>query len=151
MIETCYLNYTKLTYSNIPLIRIDLQEGRSDEELKSIMDTVQACSVEAFGVPERDRYQIVTEHKPGRMILLDTGLGFERTDEAIVIQVFTSPRATINKNKFYSLLSEKLESNCNLARKDLLVSVMTNTDVDWSFGFGETQYLSGELPKDEDS
>ena len=135
----------------MPLIRIDIQEGRSEEEIKNIMDTVQDCSVEAFQVPVKDRYQIVTEHKPGRMILLDTGLGFERSENAIVIQVFTSPRATINKNKFYSLLSEKLQANCNLAPKDLLVSVMTNTDVDWSFGFGETQYLSGELPKDGDS
>ena len=95
--------------------------------------------------------QIVTEHKPGRMILLDTGLGFERSEEAIVIQVFTSPRATINKNKFYKLLSQKLQENCFLDPKDLLISVMTNTDVDWSFGFGETQYLSGELPKDDKS
>ena len=115
------------------------------------MDTVQDCSVESFGVPERDRHQIVTEHKPGRMILLDTGLGFERTENAIVIQVFTSPRATNNKNKFYSMLSEKLNKNCGLQPKDLLISVMTNTDVDWSFGFGKTQYLSGELPKDDES
>ena len=135
----------------MPLIRIDLTEGRSDKEIKNIMDTVQDCSVEAFSVPIRDRYQIVTEHKPGRMILLDTGLGFERSKEAIVIHVFTSPRATINKNKFYKLLSQKLQENCNLDPKDLLISVMTNTDVDWSFGFGETQYLSGELPKDDKS
>ena len=135
----------------MPLIRIDLTEGKSDKEIKNIMDTVQDCSVEAFSVPIRDRYQIVTEHKPGRMILLDTGLGFERSEEAIVIQVFTSPRATINKNKFYKLLSKKLQENCNLDPKDLLISVMTNTDVDWSFGFGETQYLSGELPKDDKS
>ena len=135
----------------MPLIRIDLTEGRSDKEIKNIMDTVQDCSVEAFSVPIRDRYQIVTEHKPGRMILLDTGLGFERSEEAIVIQVFTSPRAAINKNKFYKLLSKKLQENCNLDPKDLLISVMTNTDVDWSFGFGETQYLSGELPKDDKS
>lgn len=135
----------------MPLIRIDLTEGRSDKEIKDVMDTVQDCAVEAFEVPVRDRYQIVTEHKPGRMILLDTGLGFERSEKAIVIQVFTSPRATINKTKFYELLSQKLQANCDLEPKDLLVSVMTNTDVDWSFGFGKTQYLSGELPKDEDS
>ena len=68
------------------------------------MDTVQDCSVEAFSVPIRDRYQIVTEHKPGRMILLDTGLGFERSEEAIVIQVFTSPRlrsTKINSINYY--------------------------------------------------
>ena len=129
----------------MPLIRIDVTEGRSDAEIKTLMDTVQDCVLQAFKVPVRDRYQIVTEHKPGRMILLDTGLGFDRTDQAIVIQVFTSPRTTVNKTKFYQLLADKLETNCGLNPKELLVSVMTNTDVDWSFGFGKTQYLTGEL------
>ncbi len=129
----------------MPLIRIDVTEGRNDSEIKTLMDTVQDCVVEAFKVPVKDRYQIVTEHKPGRMILLDTGLGFERTEQAIVIQVFTSPRTTVNKNKFYQLLATNLEAKCGLNPKDLLVSVMTNTDVDWSFGFGKTQYLTGEL------
>lgn len=49
----------------MPLVRIDLIEGRSDEAIKSIMDTVQDCVVEAFQVPVTDRYQIVTKHKPG--------------------------------------------------------------------------------------
>lgn len=129
----------------MPLIRIDLLEGRSDTEIKILMDTVQDCVLEAFKVPTKDRYQIVTEHKPGRMILLDTGLGFDRTDRAIVIQVFTSPRTTVNKIKFYKLLAVNLEAQCGLDPKDLLISVMTNTDVDWSFGFGETQYLVGQL------
>jgi phenylpyruvate tautomerase PptA (4-oxalocrotonate tautomerase family) len=129
----------------MPLIRIDLIEGRSDAEIKTLMDTVQDCVVEAFKVPVKDRYQIVTEHKPSRMILLDTGLGFERSEKAILIQVFTSPRTTVNKTKFYQLLADNLEDKCGLDPKDLLVSVMTNTDVDWSFGFGDTQYLTGQL------
>ena len=129
----------------MPLIRIDITEGRSDTAIKTLMDTVQDCVVEAFKVPVNDRYQIITEHKPGRIILEDTGLGFERTDQAIVIQVFTSPRTTVNKTKFYKLLADNLKEQCGLNPKDLMVSVMTNTDVDWSFGFGSTQYLSGEL------
>ncbi len=129
----------------MPLIRIDVTEGRSDSEIKTLMDTVQDCVIEAFKVPIKDRYQIVTEHKPGRMVLLDTGLGFDRSDQAIVIQVFTSPRTTVNKTKFYKLLADNLEAKCGLDPKDLLISVMTNTDVDWSFGFGDTQYLSGQL------
>ena len=129
----------------MPLIRIDITEGRSDTAIKTLMDTVQDCVVEAFKVPVKDRYQIITEHKPGRIILEDTGLGFERTDQAIVIQVFTSPRTTVNKTKFYKLLADNLKEQCDLNPKDLMVSVMTNTDVDWSFGFGSTQYLSGEL------
>jgi len=129
----------------MPLVRIDLLEGRSDLEIKNIMDAVQDCIVEAFSVPVKDRYQIVTEHKPGRMILLDTSLGFNRSDRAIVIQVFTSPRKTGSKVNFYKQLSKCLKNKCSLAPEDLVISVITNTDVDWSFGFGETQYLTGEL------
>lgn len=129
----------------MPLVRIDVTEGRSDEELKVLMDTVQQCVVTAFKVPQRDRYQIVTEHKPGRMVLLDTGLGFERTDNAIVVQVFTSPRATVMKEQFCELMADQLQAKCGLDPKDLLISFMTNTDVDWSFGFGEIQYLNGKL------
>ncbi|MGO2234846.1 tautomerase family protein [Marinomonas sp. UCMA 3892] len=129
----------------MPLVRIDVTEGRNEEDLRVLMDTVQECVVSAFEVPERDRYQIVTEHKPGRMVLLDTGLGFERTDDAIAIQVFTSPRATVMKKKFCELMAEKLHANCGLDPKDLLISIMTNTDVDWSFAHGEIQYLNGKL------
>lgn len=129
----------------MPLVRIDVIEGRSDEEIKVLMDTVQECVVSAFEVPERDRYQIVTEHKPGRINLLDTGLGFERTENAIVVQVFTSPRATVMKQKFCELMADKLNTHCSLDPKDLMISIMTNTDVDWSFGFGEIQYLNGKL------
>lgn len=129
----------------MPLIRIDITEGRNDEEIKTLMDTVQECAVDAFEVPKSDRYQIVTEHKPGRMTLLDTGLGFERTEKAVVIQVFTSPRATVMKKKFCELMAKKLHEHCDLDPKDLLISIMTNTDVDWSFGYGEIQYLNGKL------
>lgn len=74
-----------------------------------------------------------------------------RSEEAIVIQVFTSPRLRSTKINSINYYRKKLQENCNLDPKDLLISVMTNTDVDWSFGFGETQYLSGELPKDDKS
>mgnify|MGYP000716415383 CR=1 FL=1 len=129
----------------MPLIRIDVIQGRSDDEIQTLMDTVQDCVVEAFEVPTSDRYQIVTEHKPGRMCLLDTGLGFERSERMVVVHVFSSPRATTAKTKFYKLLADKLEANCGLDPKDLLIAIMTNTDIDWSFGFGEAQYLTGEL------
>lgn len=51
----------------MPLVRIDLLEGRSDGELQAIADTVQQCMVDVFAAPPRDRYQILTEHRPGRM------------------------------------------------------------------------------------
>ena len=39
----------------MPLIRFDLYEGRSDEELKNLLDTAHSVMVEAFNTPARDR------------------------------------------------------------------------------------------------
>ena len=130
----------------MPLVRIDMIEGRTDAELQLLLDTIQTCVVEAFGVPETDRYQIVHEHKPGRMIFLDTGLGFTRSDKMISIQFFTSPRTHVEKIKVYHLLSDKLEKDCGLDPNDLLISAFTNREEDWSFAKGEAQYVTGALP-----
>ena len=43
--------------------------------------------VDAFKVPFRDRYQIVTEHEADRLIMQDTGLGFDRSDKRILIEL----------------------------------------------------------------
>jgi hypothetical protein len=47
--------------------------------------------LEAFRVPERDRYQLVHEHKPGTMIVEDTGLDIPRTEKAVIVSVTSRP------------------------------------------------------------
>jgi hypothetical protein len=49
------------------------------------------------------------------------------------------------KQAFYSSLVEKLEAACGIAPSDVLVTIVTNTDEDWSFGLGRAQFLTGEL------
>ena len=130
----------------MPLLRIDMVEGRTDAELKHLLDTIQNCVVEAFGVPETDRYQIVQEHKSNHMVFLDTGLGITRSDQVLSIQFFTSPRTHVEKMKVYQLLARHLEKECGLDPNDLLISVFTNREEDWSFAQGEAQYVTGKLP-----
>jgi tautomerase-like protein len=129
----------------MPLLRFDLIEGRSPDELKSVLDAAHRAMLAAFKVPERDRYQIVTEHKPGHMIMQDTGLGFERTDKAVLLQVISRPRGREKKELFYRLLVEELEKSCGIAPSDVMVSIVENDDEDWSFGLGRAQFLTGDL------
>jgi phenylpyruvate tautomerase PptA (4-oxalocrotonate tautomerase family) len=129
----------------MPLIRFDLLEGRTEVELKTLLDAAHEAMLEAFKVPAGDRYQIVTEHKPSRMIVEDTGLGIPRTRDVVVVQVFTRPRSQEAKQDFYRLLTEKLQAACGIAPSDVMVSCMVNSDADWSFGHGRAQFLTGEL------
>jgi hypothetical protein len=129
----------------MPLLRFDLIEGRSPDELKSLLDAAHRAMLAAFKVPERDRYQIVTEHKPGHMIVEDTGLGFARTDKVVLLQVISRPRGREKKELFYRLLVEELEKSCGIAPSDVMVSIVENDDEDWSFGMGRAQFLTGDL------
>ena len=75
-----------------PLIRIDVIEGRSEAEIKALLDAVHRAVVAAFKVPERDRYQILQEHRRSHMIIEDTGLDIPRTDKIVVMHVVSRPR-----------------------------------------------------------
>ena len=129
----------------MPLLRFDLIEGRSDAELKALLDAAHRAMLAAFKVPERDRYQIVHEHKPSRLIVEDTGLDIPRTDSLVVLQVTSRPRGRAAKECFYRLLTEELEASCAIAPSDVVVSFIENSDEDWSFGHGRAQFLTGEL------
>jgi phenylpyruvate tautomerase PptA (4-oxalocrotonate tautomerase family) len=129
----------------MPFLRFDLIEGRSEAELKALLDAAHRAMLAAFKVPERDRYQIVQEHKRSHMIVEDTGLGIERSDKIVFLQVTTRSRDRKLKEAFYRLLCESLERDCGIAPSDVVVSMVENFDEDWSFGLGRAQFLTGEL------
>jgi phenylpyruvate tautomerase PptA (4-oxalocrotonate tautomerase family) len=130
----------------MPLIKFDLIEGRSEAELKALLDAAHRAMLAAFGVPERDRYQIVTQHPRSHMIIEDTGLGIERTAQLVVVQVTTRKRRTKKqKEAFYRLLCEELERAIGIPPSDVMVTMVENGDEDWSFGLGRAQFLTGEL------
>ena len=129
----------------MPLLRFDLIEGRTPAELQNLLDAAHSAMLAAFHVPPGDRYQIVNEHRPSHMIIEDTGLGIARTRKVVFLQVTTRPRGRELKETFYKLLVEELEKSCGIAPSDVVVSMVSNTDEDWSFGLGRAQFLTGEL------
>ena len=129
----------------MPLLRFDLIEGRTDAELQTLLDAAHRAMLAAFKVPERDRYQIVNEHKPSRMVVEDTGLDIPRTKDVVVVTVITRPRGKKPKQKFYNLLVDELQKSCGIAPADVMVSLVENSDEDWSFGLGRAQFLEGDL------
>lgn len=129
----------------MPLLRFDLIEGRTDAELQALLNAAHRAMLAAFNVPAGDRYQLVHEHKPSRMIVEDTGLGIPRTKNVVFLQVTTRPRPREQKEAFYRLLAAELHESCGIAPSDLVVSMVSNSDEDWSFGHGRAQFLTGEL------
>ncbi|MEV7812824.1 tautomerase family protein [Streptomyces flaveolus] len=129
----------------MPLVRIDLIRGRHPDDIRAIADATHRALVDVLDIPERDRFQIITEHDADHVIALDAGLGLERTDGLVMIQIFTqSGRSTEVKQRVYRTVAKQLEA-LGIAGEDVFVSFMENGPQDWSFGFGRAQYVEGDL------
>ena len=130
----------------MPLLHFHHIKGsRTTDEVGTLLDAAHGAMLAAFKVPERDRYQLVSEHDATHMIIQDTGLDIPRTNKVVLLQVVSRPRPKEQIAEFYRLLAEALETKCGLKPSDLMVSIVQNADEHWSFGWGRAQFLTGEL------
>jgi hypothetical protein len=129
----------------MPLLRIDAVEGRSEVEIKTLLDAIQRTVLSAFHVPQRDRYQIYHEHPQAHLVAEDTGLGIARTKNLVVVSMVSRERTLEMKQKFYAELCRELKESCGIEASDVIVSIVSNSAADWTFGNGRAQFVTGEL------
>ncbi|MFK0207834.1 tautomerase family protein [Agrobacterium sp. NPDC090283] len=129
----------------MPLLKFHMQKGRSHAEIELLLDVAHKAMLSAFNVPVRDRYQLVFEHEPTHLRALDTGLGFERSQKFVLVEVVSRPRQRAEKLAFYQGLAMELEKCCGVPSSDVMVSFVENSDEDWSFGEGTAQFVTGQL------
>lgn len=129
----------------MPLVRIDVNQGRSQEDLQQLSRGIHDAILAEYAIPERDYFHILTEHPPGQIFAQDAGLGFERTRGVVMIQIFTQGGRTQEaKQRLFAAVAGQL-SDVGVAGEDVFIGYVENTAGDWSFGFGRAQYVTGEL------
>ena len=130
----------------MPLMKLHVHKDAWTTEGKNrLLDVVHEVMVRCFRVPANDRYQILSEHPEGNLRALDTGLGFQRTLHFVLLEIVSRPRSKADKMLFYEELANALLQSCDLATTDLMISFVSNSDDDWSFGMGEAQFVTGSL------
>jgi phenylpyruvate tautomerase PptA (4-oxalocrotonate tautomerase family) len=130
---------------NMPLVRIDTYEGRSEGEIKTLLDSAHRAIVKAFHLNERDRYQIYNARPRSHFIMQDTGLSIQRTDKALIITVMSKARPEVLKRRLYQEMTQELSRSAGIPPSDVMICIMENSSADWTFGNGEAQFLTGDL------
>ncbi|WP_426225783.1 tautomerase family protein [Pseudarthrobacter sp. DSP2-3-2b1] len=129
----------------MPLVRIDVNLGRSPAELQSLSQGIHDAILAEYGIPERDYFHILTEHPLGQIFAQDAGLGFERTSDVVMIQIFTQGgRSQEAKQALFAAVAARLAER-GVGGENVFIGYVENTPGDWSFGFGRAQYVTGEL------
>jgi 4-oxalocrotonate tautomerase len=123
----------------MPLQRIDLAAGRTPEQRRAIADAVHRAMVETVGVPNDDRFQIVSEHSPGALVIAPEYLGIAHQDVVLVQVTLNVGRTVEQKRRLYQRMAELVEE-AGVPRNDLVVNLVEVVKENWSFGDGVAQY-----------
>lgn len=124
----------------MPLVRIDLLKGKDENYRRQIGRAVYEAMV-SVGVPENDRFQIVSEHDEGNFLFDPDYLGIHRTKDLVMIQItWNTGRTTAQKQALYRAIADGLHEAVGLRREDVLINVVEVHKENWSFGNGIAQY-----------
>ncbi len=127
----------------MPLVRISLRKGKPDTYRKSVGDIVYRTMVDTINVPQKDNFQIITEHDESGLIYDREFLDIPRTDDIIFIQIALLEGRTVElKKAFYKALVEHLNTELGVRSEDVLINLLETKKENWSFGNGDIQLLS---------
>jgi phenylpyruvate tautomerase PptA (4-oxalocrotonate tautomerase family) len=127
----------------MPLVRIDTLQ-MDPERLDALSDAVQQALMDTLGFPAEDRFQIITNHD-GRNGTLRHGtyLDIPRDDGIVYIDItMRAGRSDEQKKSLYAQLCQLAHERAHVQPHNVFIVIHENTPSDWSFGYGQAQYLS---------
>jgi 4-oxalocrotonate tautomerase len=127
----------------MPLVRIDLMEGKPPEYRASVGQVVYDKLITVFGVPKHDRFQVITEHPKTGLHVDPNYLDIHRSDACVFIQItLNSGRTVEQKQQFHRAVAGGLHETVGLRREDVFINLVEVPKENWSFGNGEAQYVT---------
>jgi 4-oxalocrotonate tautomerase len=125
----------------MPLVRVSLRAGKSDDYKKAIGDGVYKALRETFTVPEEDRFVTVSEHSESEFQFSKTYMDIARTDDLVILQITVSNTRTIEQKKaLFARIVELLAQKPGLRKEDVFINLLEVAKENWSFGNGVAQY-----------
>jgi 4-oxalocrotonate tautomerase len=125
----------------MPLVRIDLLEGKTPEYGVQVGQIVARALSEVLNVPKDDLFQVITAHAKTGLRFDRNYLGIQRSDDCIFLQITLNSGRTVEmKQRFYKAVADGLHETLKLRKEDVLINLVDVPKENWSFGNGEAQY-----------
>ena len=125
----------------MPLVRIHLRRGRSEEYRRSVADAVHEALVAQANVPQDDRFQLLFEHDAEGMIAHPSYGGVQRSQDLVIIEITLNAGRSIDiKKALYADIAKRLGDAAAIRPDDVMVNLVEVTKENWSFGGGKATY-----------
>src|SRR6267142_3508157 len=107
----------------MPLVRVSLRQGKSDDYKRAIGDGVYRAMREVFNVPDEDRFVVVSEHSESEFQFSKTYLDIARSDDLAIIQITANNTRTVEQKKaLFARIAELLNEHPGLRKEDVFIS-----------------------------
>jgi 4-oxalocrotonate tautomerase len=125
----------------MPLVRIDVTQGRKAEDLAAIGDGVHRALVEAIGIPAQDRFQVHVGHEAARFVFDPSYLGIARSADVVFVQITLSVGRSLDQKKaLFAAIVRNLGQSPSVRPEDVFINLVEVVKENWSFGNGVAQY-----------
>jgi phenylpyruvate tautomerase PptA (4-oxalocrotonate tautomerase family) len=122
----------------MPFARIDLLKGKSPEYRATVAEVVYRGIVDVLKAPDGDRFIVISEHTSENLIYDKQFLGFNRSPDFLLIQVFsTVGNKQETKVAFFRYIADELKSKLSVRPDDIMINTVFVDRSDWSFGNGQ--------------
>src|ERR1041384_7788658 len=127
----------------VPVMRISLRADTPADTQRAIADGVHRAMVDALGLPEADRFQII-ERLPAEALIADPGyLGVTRRN-VVFVNITLVPRSPQKKAALFAEIAKRLAA-AGGRREDLFAPLPVTGRAEGAAGNGEQQLLAEPL------
>jgi len=126
----------------MPLVRISVGEAVASEKRRLLAEAVYDAMRATIGIPEGDKFVVLTAHAEQELIADPHFMGMQRTNEFAVVHItLRRGRTTEKKQALYREIAKLFEERAGIAPDNVMIVLTENDLDDWSFGRGEAQYV----------
>jgi 4-oxalocrotonate tautomerase len=127
----------------MPLVQISVSDRADVARRRLLADAVYDAMRASLGIPEGDRFIIVSARPEGELFVDPTFMGMQRTIDHVLVHVTLRRGRTAEvKQAFYAETARLLGERAGVAPDDVMIVLSENESPDWSFGRGQAQFLA---------
>lgn len=133
----------------MPVFNAHIPAGRfSSDEKRALADALNQSLVQGLGIPEGDRFVILSEHGADELFIQPTFFDMQRDPgSAMIITVMIGAHRPIeDKRKLVAAINRLIVESVGVSPDDVFVTLVPVPNENFSFGRGELQ-LADTTPR----
>jgi phenylpyruvate tautomerase PptA (4-oxalocrotonate tautomerase family)/ketosteroid isomerase-like protein len=130
----------------MPFVRISVPASLPQATRRAIPSGVHRALVQAIGIPEGDRFQLVVGYSGQDGFFDPSYLGVARRDVVAIEITLVRGRSAELKRALYQRITDELVA-AGVRSEDVFVTLTENGPADWSVGNGRAQLLEADPPR----